>query len=146
MELFEKIRREYFEGVGTILGVAQKLGVHRRTVREAIRTALPPKRKKVLRESDADCGSGVVPAGSFGGGSTGTAETATHRTTAIYQRVRAELPEQGVRPLAYGAQYRSGNNNAKWSEPRPTSASTMRQAAKGRRIGTKLTPISLASA
>ena len=46
VELFEKI----LEGVGTILGVAKKLGVRRRPVREAIRDALPPKRKRVRRE------------------------------------------------------------------------------------------------
>ncbi len=50
VELFEKIRREYFEGDGTILGVAKKLGVHRRMVRDAIRNAIPPERKKIERE------------------------------------------------------------------------------------------------
>ena len=34
VELFEQIRREYMYGVGTIKGVAKKLGVHRRMVRE----------------------------------------------------------------------------------------------------------------
>jgi ActR/RegA family two-component response regulator len=33
VELFEQIRREYEFGVGTIKGVARKLGVHRRMVR-----------------------------------------------------------------------------------------------------------------
>src|SRR5438874_13322945 len=37
VELFEEIRREYEFGVGTIVGVAKKLGVHRRMVREAAR-------------------------------------------------------------------------------------------------------------
>ena len=32
-------------GVGTIVGVAKKLGVHRRMVREAIASALPSPRK-----------------------------------------------------------------------------------------------------
>ncbi len=36
VELFEQIRREYEFGIGTIAGVAKKLGVHRRMVREAI--------------------------------------------------------------------------------------------------------------
>jgi hypothetical protein len=36
VELFEQIRREYEFGIGTIVGVATKLGVHRRMVREAI--------------------------------------------------------------------------------------------------------------
>lgn len=46
MELFESIRREYEFGEGTISGVARKLGVHRRMVREAIRSAIPLARKK----------------------------------------------------------------------------------------------------
>ncbi len=46
MELFEEIRREYEHGVGTVKGVARKLGVHRRMVREALGDAIPrPKRK-----------------------------------------------------------------------------------------------------
>ena len=49
VELFEQIRREYEFGVGTIAGVAKKLNVHRRMVREAIESALPTPRKKVER-------------------------------------------------------------------------------------------------
>ena len=40
-ELFEQIRLEYEFGVGTIQGVARKLRVHRRVVREAIQSAIP---------------------------------------------------------------------------------------------------------
>jgi transposase len=47
VELFEEIRREYEFGVGTIKGVARKLKVHRRMVREAIGNALPRPRKKI---------------------------------------------------------------------------------------------------
>jgi transposase len=49
VELFEQIRREYEFGVGTIAGVAKKLKVHRRMVREAIGSAVPVPRKKVER-------------------------------------------------------------------------------------------------
>jgi transposase len=41
VELFEEIRREYEFGLGTIQGVARKLGVHRRLVREALNGAVP---------------------------------------------------------------------------------------------------------
>lgn len=41
MELYEQIRREYEHGVGTIQGVARKLGIHRRMVREALGEAVP---------------------------------------------------------------------------------------------------------
>jgi transposase len=49
VEIFEEIRREYEFGVGTIQGVARKLGVHRRMVREAIHSAVPVRRKKTDR-------------------------------------------------------------------------------------------------
>ena len=50
VELFEQIRREYEFGVGTIKGVAGKLKVHRRMVRQALGNAEPPERKPVNRE------------------------------------------------------------------------------------------------
>jgi transposase len=51
VELFEEIRREYEFGIGTIAGVAKKLGVHRRMVREAVAHALPAKRKLTVRRA-----------------------------------------------------------------------------------------------
>jgi len=42
VELFEQIRREYEFGVGSIKGVARKLGVHRRMVRQALADASHP--------------------------------------------------------------------------------------------------------
>jgi hypothetical protein len=49
VELFEQIRREYRFGVGTIRGVARKFGVHRRIVRQALASAIPPERKTPAR-------------------------------------------------------------------------------------------------
>jgi transposase len=49
VELYEQIRLEYEFGVGTIQGVSRKLQVHRRLVREAIRSAVPARRKKTER-------------------------------------------------------------------------------------------------
>ena len=49
MELFEQIRREYRQGVGTIQGVARRFGVHRRMVRQAVASAIPPERKVPAR-------------------------------------------------------------------------------------------------
>jgi hypothetical protein len=45
VERFEEMRREYEFGVGTVLGVARKFGVHRRDVRQALASAVPPERK-----------------------------------------------------------------------------------------------------
>jgi ActR/RegA family two-component response regulator len=39
VELYEQIRREYEHGGGTIRGIAKKLGIHRRMVREAVLSA-----------------------------------------------------------------------------------------------------------
>ena len=50
VELFEEIRREYEHGIGTIRGVAKKLGVHRRMVRDALASAIPGERKVAERK------------------------------------------------------------------------------------------------
>ena len=49
VELFEEIRREYAFGEGTIQGAARKFGVHRRSVRQALESAVPPARKPAER-------------------------------------------------------------------------------------------------
>src|SRR5713101_9937817 len=49
VELFEEIRREHAHGAGTIRAVAKKLGVHRRMVRQALASAVPPERKPAVR-------------------------------------------------------------------------------------------------
>ncbi len=57
VETFEQIRREYEFGAGTIAGVSRKLGVHRRMVREALRSAEPstskPQRRRLRKLVDA---------------------------------------------------------------------------------------------
>ncbi len=49
MELFEQIRRGHAAGE-TILELAKRHGVHRRMVRQAISSAIPPEKKKPTRE------------------------------------------------------------------------------------------------
>lgn len=50
VELFEVIRRGYSAGE-TIQGLSKKHGVHRRMVRQALESAIPPERKAVIREA-----------------------------------------------------------------------------------------------
>jgi transposase len=98
VELYEKIRREYCEGVGTILGVAQKLGVHRRMVREAIRTALPAKRKKMERESSRLIAEVLLFIHQILTANQQAPRKQRHTAQRIYQRLREEMPQQEVSP------------------------------------------------
>src|SRR6185312_8482056 len=50
VELFESIRREHqFGEVSSIRGLARQFGVHRRMVRQALVSAIPPGRKAAAR-------------------------------------------------------------------------------------------------
>ena len=78
MELFEQIRREYDHGVGTIKGVARKLGIHRRMVREALGM-----RFRESERSTRGASQGLEPVKAFieamlQGGREGAAKATTH--------------------------------------------------------------------
>ncbi len=91
MELYEQIRREYEFGAGSIIGVAQKLGVHRRTVREAVRSALPARRKKTVRPHLK-----IAPATAFIDAVLEADRKAPrkqrHTAKRIWERIRLEVP------------------------------------------------------
>ena len=92
VELFEEIRREYEFGVGTIAGVAKKLKVHRRMVREAICSALPKPRKSTERPrwklaSAAAFVDGVLEADRK------APRKQRHTAHRIWERMRVEFPE-----------------------------------------------------
>jgi transposase len=91
VELFEEIRREYEFGEGTISGVARKLRVHRRTVREAIRNALPAARKKPDRptwklQPFIPLIDGILES------DRGVHRKQRHTAHRIWQRLRTEVP------------------------------------------------------
>ena len=106
MELFEQIRREYEFGIGTIAGVAKKLNVHRRMVREAIGSALPTPRKKTQRprwKMDA----AVTFVDQILEGDKKAPRKLRHTAHRIWERIRLEKPdwrigERTVRQVALG--------------------------------------------
>jgi transposase len=91
VELFEQIRLEYEFGVGTIQGVARKLRVHRRVVREAIQSAIPARRKKTERPHMK-----MAPAVEFIDAILEADRKAPrkqrHTAKRIWERIRAEVP------------------------------------------------------
>jgi transposase len=91
VELFEDIRREYDFGVGTVLGVARKLGVHRRMVREALGNAVPSRHKKAERKRPR-----LAPVAPFIDAILEADRPAPrkqrHTAHRVYQRIRAERP------------------------------------------------------
>lgn len=95
MELFEQIRREYEHGEGTIIGVAKKLGIHRRMVREALADAVPKERKKAVRQWPK-----LAPAVSFINTILEADQHAPrkqrHTAHRIWRRVRDEIPDLDV--------------------------------------------------
>jgi hypothetical protein len=95
VELFERIRREYEHGVGTIRAVAKKLGVHRRMVRQALSNPLPPE-KKIPERAEPKLG----PLKEFIDGILESDRRAPrkqrHTAHRIYIRVRQEMPQADV--------------------------------------------------
>lgn len=90
MELFEQMRREYEFGVGTIKGVAEKFGVHRRMVRQALKGALPPERKVGARESPK-VGQVKEFIDEILGQDRRMPRKQRHSATRIYKRIKQEL-------------------------------------------------------
>jgi hypothetical protein len=95
VELFEQIRREHAYGVGTIQGVAKKLGVHRRMVREALADAVPRERKIAIRPKPR-----LEAVRSFIEAILEADQTAPrkqrHTAHRIWCRIGAEMPEVNV--------------------------------------------------
>jgi len=95
VELFEEIRREYRLGAGTIQGVAKKLKTHRRMVRQALASAIPPGRKTPARSSPK-----LGPVREFIDGILQSDQEAPrkqrHTAHRIWERIRHKHPDSPV--------------------------------------------------
>ncbi len=114
VELFEQIRREYEFGIGTIKGVATKLGVHRRMVRQAVASAEPPERRPSQRERPV-----IGPLRPFIDAILETDRNAPrkqrHTAHRIYERIRTELPEYKVAEVTVRQYVRERKGELGWS-------------------------------
>jgi transposase len=91
VELFEQIRREYEFVVGTIAGVAKKLKIHRRMVREAIGSAVPVSRKKVGR-SRWKLGSAMAFVEQILEADKKAPRKQRHTARRVWERIQSEIP------------------------------------------------------
>ena len=95
VELFEQLRREHEFGIGTVAGVATKFGVHRRTVRQALASALPAVHRykpRLKPKLDAVVGfiDGILEADQR------APRKQRHTARRIYRRILGEFPGTSV--------------------------------------------------
>jgi hypothetical protein len=128
VELFEQIRREYEFGLGTIKGVAAKLGVHRRMVRQALANAEPPERRQGQRERPV-----IGPLRPFIDAILEADRKAPrkqrHTAHRIFERIRTEQPECKVAEVTVRQYVRERKRELGWSTRVTWRAAELRAGA-----------------
>ena len=132
--------REHEFGAGTIQGVARKLGVHRRMVREAIQSAMPARRKKTERPSLKMAAAAALIEAILEADRKAPRKQ-RHTARRIYDRIRVEVPgctaaERTVRQYVEQRKHALGLSHHETLVPQSYA-----WGVKPKRIGMKPMPI-----
>jgi transposase len=96
VELFEAIRRDRYGQQKSVREIARDRGIHRRTVRQALESAVPPARKRVEREAPVLTAAMCQLIDAWLEGDREAPRKQRHTARRIWQRLRSEQDFRGA--------------------------------------------------